>query len=88
MVDLLNAYRWSKSLPAVRYSKSLELAATLYAIDMAERGYMEHISPEGETPRDRALNAGFCKGAVGENPLGPEQGTDRSDGRLASQPWS
>jgi uncharacterized protein YkwD len=34
---------------------------------MCERGYFDHITPEGLTPGNRATNSGFCHEYVGEN---------------------
>jgi hypothetical protein len=44
----------------------LTMAARAHALDMAERGFFEHVNPDGDDPTDRATGAGYG-GVVGEN---------------------
>ncbi len=67
MFRLLNAYRVNNGLPALKYSRTLEAAADAHARDMWQRNFFEHENPDGKSPGDRALQAGFCHTFVGEN---------------------
>lgn len=68
MFEALNAYRSSKGLPALAYSKILERAADGHALDMYNRNFFDHTNPDGDGPGERAIDAGFCRAtAVGEN---------------------
>lgn len=42
-------------------------SATKHAIDMIERDYFSHISPDGETPFERMINEGIHFSLAGEN---------------------
>ncbi|GGH16161.1 hypothetical protein GCM10007422_38710 [Pedobacter zeae] len=46
-------------VPNLSQNKQLQEAAQLHAQDMAQRNYFDHLSPEGGTPEERALNAGY-----------------------------
>ena len=37
----------------------LENAALAHTKDMAQRNYLDHVSPEGNTPQERAVSAGY-----------------------------
>lgn len=52
--------------PALRPSDALTRAARGHARHMAERGFFQHIDPEGRDSQQRAAAAGF-QGAVAEN---------------------
>ena len=65
--DELNAYRQASGVPTLRYSATLEEAADAHAKDMYVRGFFGHINPDGETPGERAVDAGFCHEYGGEN---------------------
>jgi len=67
MFDALNDYRVNHGLSPLIYSKSLEAAADANLLDMYERGYFAHVTPEGLEPGDRAMELGFCHRYVGEN---------------------
>ncbi len=45
---------------------ALTVAMRAHALDMAERGYFDHYSPEGTSPTDRVQSAGYA-GVAGEN---------------------
>jgi uncharacterized protein YkwD len=53
--------------PALRWSATLERAASSHARDMAERGAMSHTGRDGSTPSQRATRAGYAWSAAGEN---------------------
>lgn len=65
--QLLNDYRQNNGLVPLRYSLRLELAATRHAEDMFQRGFFDHVNPDGDGPGERALDAGFCHEFGGEN---------------------
>jgi uncharacterized protein YkwD len=67
MYDELNRYRLENGLGVLTYSRTLEAAANEHARDMYERGFFDHVNPDGEGPAERALRAGFCHPWVGEN---------------------
>ena len=67
-LDLANASRTEVGLGELLRSGVLDEAAQTHADAMLERGFYDHISPEGETPFDRFLAAGGSRWAVsGEN---------------------
>ena len=57
--QLLNEARTAKGLNPLAWNAELAKASTAHAEDMARRGYMDHDSPEGLDPRDRASKAGY-----------------------------
>ena len=63
---LLNAERVERGLTPVAVDPRLALAASRHAEDMAARGYLSHVSPEGCDVRCRTLDVGL-PGPVGEN---------------------
>ncbi len=67
MFNALNTYRRNNRLPALAYSRRLEMAADAHAQDMCRRQFFAHINPDGAGPGERALQAGFCHPYVGEN---------------------
>lgn len=67
MLDALNSYRRSHGLATLYYSKTLEAAADDHAEDLYRRNFFDHQNPDGEMPWDRAEEAGYCNGSVGEN---------------------
>ena len=54
------------AVPPLEWHDALGTAARLHSEDMAQRGYFDHTSPEGSSPRQRAAAAGYS-GGVGEN---------------------
>jgi uncharacterized protein YkwD len=70
----------------------LRCAARMHSLDMADRGFFEHVNPEGESAGDRLAMAGYPGfSAAGENiaqgPLTPESavgGWLTSDGHCAN----
>ncbi|MBO9672726.1 MAG: CAP domain-containing protein [Sphingobacteriaceae bacterium] len=54
-------------VPNLSINKQLQDAARAHAKDMAERNYFDHLSPEGGTPEERALNAGYTGDFKAEN---------------------
>ena len=82
-LSLVNEARAAEGLPALEPGDRLGRVAQGHAEDMLERGYYDHVSPEGEAPRDRFLDAGGGSGPVVaeniarcegcETPAGPER---------------
>ena len=57
--DLVNLKRIQAGLPALASDDALSTVARGHSMDMAQRGYFEHATPEGFTPSDRAAEAGY-----------------------------
>jgi uncharacterized protein YkwD len=60
----------ANSTPAcgpLEVDESLQLAAQSHSDDMSARNYLDHVSPEGQEPGDRAAAAGYTGSYVGEN---------------------
>jgi uncharacterized protein YkwD len=66
MLARVNAARRSAGLAPLRRSPDLDRAAQEHAHDQLERGYFEHVSPEGSTPLSRGSAAGY-RGLISEN---------------------
>ncbi len=49
------------------FDAALRCAARQHSLDMAQRGYFDHISPDGEGPDARATHAGYDWFYIGEN---------------------
>jgi uncharacterized protein YkwD len=64
---IVNAERAARGLPGVAPEGRLDAAAQGHSDDMAQRGYFDHVTPEGRTPADRAEAAGYPYGALYEN---------------------
>ncbi|MBL4846527.1 MAG: PKD domain-containing protein [Planctomycetes bacterium] len=59
-----NRERATAGVPPLSYDFQAESAAKGHSIDMAKRGYFDHVTPEGWQPTDR-LRATGAKGYVG-----------------------
>lgn len=57
----------SPACQPLEVDESLQLAAQSHSDDMSARDYLEHVSPEGQEPGDRAAAAGYTGSMVGEN---------------------
>ena len=66
VLRLVNAERTRAKCPAVRGDATLTTAALTHSDDMASRGYLNHNSPEGVDPWQRARAAGY-PAPTGEN---------------------
>ncbi|WP_025144036.1 CAP domain-containing protein [Pedobacter jeongneungensis] len=76
VIDKINALRQSgcncgttymPPVPNLVSNKQLQDAALAHAKDMAQRNYFDHLSPEGSTPEERALNTGYTGDFRAEN---------------------
>ena len=62
-----NAARTQAGLAAVDWSPRLARIAQGHSEDMARRGYFDHVSPDGVTPRQRGAAAGVsCRKPLSE----------------------
>ncbi|MBX7265549.1 CAP domain-containing protein [Micromonospora sp. Llam7] len=59
----------------LRWDDRLEVAAAFHAVDMHERNFFAHQSPEGDGPGDRARAVGYVQGWIAENNA---RGADRA----------
>jgi uncharacterized protein YkwD len=67
-LDLTNSARAEAGLAELEPSELLDRAAQDHATDMLERGYYDHVTPDGDTPFDRFIAAGGSSWAIsGEN---------------------
>jgi uncharacterized protein YkwD len=59
VLKLVNAERRKKGMPGLSGNSALDRSAQAYAQDIATQGFFSHVSPTGETLRDRVLGTGF-----------------------------
>lgn len=67
VVELVNEYREMMGLRILESDDLLATAARGHSEDMEARGFFAHENPDGKGPRDRFLEAGYPRAAVGEN---------------------
>ena len=67
MFDLVNEERVKMGLNALKWDNQERDVGRGHCLDMFERGYFSHYSPEGKSPFDRMDNAGIEYKAAGEN---------------------
>ncbi|REK53128.1 MAG: copper amine oxidase [Thermobacillus sp.] len=68
LLDLTNVFRLKHGLNELAWHDMAAKAARLHSEDMAERGYFDHVNPDGENPWDRMASAGIGDyRAYGEN---------------------
>lgn len=65
-VRLTNVERAKAGCPAVRTEPRLTTASRRHSVDMVDRDYFSHTSPDGKGPGDRAAAAGYTAWS-GEN---------------------
>ncbi|MEE2755287.1 MAG: CAP domain-containing protein [Myxococcota bacterium] len=66
MQDCGSAGRFSP-VPPLEGHPLLDCAARRHSLDMAQRGFFDHINPDGEAPDARILVTGYQPRAMGEN---------------------
>jgi uncharacterized protein YkwD len=66
MLTLVNAYRAQHGLGALKASPQLMRAARFHSHDMADNGYFDHTSPDGEQFSQRLTRFGFHWLSAGE----------------------
>lgn len=57
--ELVNEERERQKISPLKSDKRLVELARNHSADMAVRNYVDHYTPEGKSPTDRATNAGF-----------------------------
>ncbi len=67
MFDLVNKERKARGINKVVWDDALMKASRAHCLDMFERGYFSHYSPEGDSPFDRLDTAKIIYKAAGEN---------------------
>ncbi len=67
LYQLTNQERERNSLPDLKYNSELAQAAADKAADMFAKNYWAHYGPDGETPWDFILGAGYHYEYAGEN---------------------
>lgn len=65
--DNVNAQRTANGCAALVIDESLQKAAHDYAAEMVRTHNFSHTSASGKSPTDRAKDAGYTRGGVGEN---------------------
>jgi hypothetical protein len=64
---LVNCQRERRGLPPLEWDHRLYEIALAHAIDMGERAYFSHYSPEGQGPADRLMASAVFFRRLGEN---------------------
>lgn len=66
--ERVNDVRLEHDLDALGFNEEIAGVARRHSVDMAERDYFGHVSPDGERPRDRLEEffTGYCR-MIGEN---------------------
>lgn len=67
MFDLVNQERQKVGLEVLVWNEQLKAVGEAHCLDMFERGYFSHYTPEGASPFDRMDQAGIKYSAAGEN---------------------
>ena len=60
------AAQWDQGLWPLVYNDVLDEVAKAHCEDMIERGFFSHVTPEGLTPENRVINAGYDANVVRE----------------------
>ena len=93
-----NIERANAGKPALKWDEQLAVIGRDDCVDMAARGFFDHINPDGETPADRAIRHGYqvekdfgtyVRVGVGENiaMLSNYQGTPDEMARFIVDAW-
>ncbi|MCA9879052.1 MAG: CAP domain-containing protein, partial [Thermomicrobiales bacterium] len=67
LLGLINTFRAQNNQSPLTRNGKLDTAALNHSQDMANRTYLSHTSPEGSTPDQRILAAGYSYSWWGEN---------------------
>lgn len=67
IVDLVNEYRAENGVPALTINEKLNFASEAHSEDMRDRGFFEHMNPDGERAGDRIAETGLDNQGWGEN---------------------
>lgn len=63
----INAERAKAGCAALVYDQKIEDVARAHSVDMRDRNYFDHATPEGVSPAQRLTNAGVQWNRMGEN---------------------
>lgn len=83
IVDMINAVRVGIGLSPVTLDTDLTKIAQDHTNDMIDRDFYAHVNPDGESPKDRRIRAGYMA-EVGENLANAETITGAMVGLLRS----
>lgn len=67
MFQMVNQQRVKYGLMPLTFDNKLRAVGRAHSLDMFERGYFSHYTPEGLSPFDRMTNAGISFSYAGEN---------------------
>lgn len=67
MARLVNARREGRGCPALAWLQPAAEAAQAHSADMARRDFFDHVSPDGQQPRDRVSARGVRFRMLAEN---------------------
>jgi uncharacterized protein YkwD len=81
VVALVNAERARAGCDPVHADPKLATAALAHSEDMIDNDYFDHTSPEGESPWDRAVAAGY------DQPTGENIATGQEDAATVMDAW-
>lgn len=70
VITLINRERTQRGCPALTAHPTLRAVAYAHSQDMAERGFFDHVNPDGADPGERLLAAGYATTTWGENIAG------------------
>jgi uncharacterized protein YkwD len=65
--ELVNFEREKQGINPLIWNDQLAAVARTHSVDMAQRGFVDHISPDGLSPFDRMDNAGIVYQSAAEN---------------------
>ncbi|PYS55560.1 MAG: CAP domain-containing protein [Acidobacteria bacterium] len=66
--SLINSERRANDLEPLLFDDGLSSVARANSRDMAERGFFDHVNPDGRNPKQRAFLAGYtCRKGLAEN---------------------
>jgi uncharacterized protein YkwD len=66
--SLIDSERLANNVNALVLDQGLSKVARAHSQDMVNRGYFNHVDPDGKAPRDRLVLAGYkCQKISGEN---------------------
>jgi uncharacterized protein YkwD len=66
LIDAANSARNRAGCPDLQVDSRLTDAARRHSVDMRERHFFSHVNPDGQSPSDRAEDAGY-RGSVSES---------------------
>jgi uncharacterized protein YkwD len=67
VVALTNTQRRAQGCPPLAVNSTLTSLARAHSRDMAARGFFDHVNPDGRSPSDRMIAAGYRYRMAAEN---------------------